>query len=89
MIRSQFEGARDLLKDVWYTSSRYPGRLKAEIVAKQVAGYRTLSELTPEQVEKAFWLGYTLAQAHWREIDECREKRKQGNSCPNLLREKP
>jgi hypothetical protein len=38
----------------------------------EVSRYRTLQELEPEMVSKAFWLGETLAARTWPQIEKCR-----------------
>jgi NTE family protein len=43
-------------------------------VAKDVASLRTLKELDPDEVEKAFWVGQTLGEIYWKEIDGMRQK---------------
>ena len=56
-----------------YNGCSLDGESLAE-VQRDVASYETLQELEPKQVQKAFWLGYTLAQVYWPTIACARER---------------
>lgn len=48
--------------------------IPGNVVAAEVATYDTLAELTPAQVEKAFWVGRTLGWHYWNRINAARER---------------
>lgn len=48
--------------------------IPGNVVAADVATYDTLKELTPAQVEKAFWVGHTLGWHYWTRINAARER---------------
>jgi hypothetical protein len=56
-----------------YDGCALEGETLAE-VQKEVAHFDTLKELEPRQVEKAFWLGYMLAQVYWPTIACARDR---------------
>jgi predicted acylesterase/phospholipase RssA len=51
-----------------------PKPVAGEIVAAEVAKYSTLKELSPSEVEKAFWIVHTLGVHYWHAIDAERER---------------
>jgi Patatin-like phospholipase len=51
-----------------------------ERVQHQVSTYPTLDELDPGQVEKAFWLGYSMGQLYWPAIKCARMRAKDGSA---------
>ncbi|OGB95415.1 MAG: hypothetical protein A3G35_02955 [candidate division NC10 bacterium RIFCSPLOWO2_12_FULL_66_18] len=55
------------------TNRRAPP-IPGNVVAAEVATYDTLKELTPIQVEKAFWVGHTLGWYYWTRINAVRER---------------
>jgi len=69
------------LQASWFSSKQSTNKIRGDEMAKEVAYYPTLRELNSDEVEKAFWLGYTLGQIHWPEIDEWRKVRARGPSC--------
>jgi predicted acylesterase/phospholipase RssA len=71
-LKAQYEEARDLLDDAWFPSKQDKGKVPGATVAMEVSRYRTLQELEPEMVSKAFWLGETLAARTWPQIEKCR-----------------
>ncbi len=64
------------------TNRRAPP-IPGNVVAAEVATYDTLKELTPIQVEKAFWVGHTLGWYYWARINAVRERLGgSGSECP-------
>ena len=64
------------------TNRRAPP-IPGNVVAAEVATYDTLKELTPIQVEKAFWVGHTLGWYYWTRINAVRERLGgSGSECP-------
>jgi len=57
--------------------------IPGNVVAADVATYDTLKELTPAQVERAFWVGQTLGRHYWSKINAARERLGgSGSECP-------
>jgi len=57
-----------------------------ERVQQQVGAYATLDELEWDQVEKAFWLGYTMGHLYWPAISCARSRASNANaSCSSSL----
>jgi predicted acylesterase/phospholipase RssA len=85
IIRAHGKEARDQLSGYTFTptSGKAAQPIKGSDVADEVAKYRTLKELDQLEVEKAFWVGYTLGQHHWQDIDAFRVSQGGvGSPCP-------
>ncbi|MBI1892887.1 MAG: patatin-like phospholipase family protein [Candidatus Rokubacteria bacterium] len=61
------------------------GSVNGSKVASEVAGYETLKELSSQQVDRTFWVGYTLGQHYWDSVNSVRERLGgAGSSCPGV-----
>ena len=63
-----------------YRGCRIDDAESGEAVQKRVAGFATLDELSPREVEEAFWLGRVMGQIYAPAID-CARKRALGEQC--------
>jgi predicted acylesterase/phospholipase RssA len=84
LMRSSKQALQPLFEEATFTSQITGKQQAGKVVVAEVAGYDTLQELLPEEVEKAYWVGQTLGEHSWRTIDKLRAARAkdQGNTCP-------
>ncbi|HUR72222.1 MAG TPA: patatin-like phospholipase family protein [Candidatus Limnocylindrales bacterium] len=66
-----------------YPTCRIDDGVTGEAVQKRVAGFATLYELSPRQVEEAFWLGRVMGQLYGPAI-QCARKKTLGEPCSKV-----
>jgi predicted acylesterase/phospholipase RssA len=84
LMRSSEEAVLLQFQKVTFTSKITGKQEGGNIVVSEVAGYDTLKELVPEEVEKAYWVGQTLGAHFWNTINKLRTTRAKDkeNFCP-------
>jgi hypothetical protein len=80
-IRAQDAVMKQKLKDQWFPNADTPGRIAGEQVAEEVSTYSTLQELSRKQIQKAYWLGRTMGEIGWSELDKVRRAYTDKPSC--------
>ena len=80
-IRSQYDDAVRALDGTQFPADGDGGTVAGKEIARAVNGYDTLLELEPDMVQRAFWLGETLAKKRWEDVDGWRQKLAKGPPC--------
>ena len=63
-------GTNDILTGGILRDFLFQHTTSGDVIAQEVASYPTLKELEAHEVEKAFWVGYTLGQYYWKNPED-------------------